>query len=185
MRLIKNLSKTFHKKNSLKPHTIYLLCGYTGCGKSTVASKLQEDGYTLLSFSKEGRILANIDENSVKFSQIIDTIYNRIVGAASNNAVVVDGMATFEIIKRLNKNGYKVIVVYIELEDSIRFQRIAQRESCAIEDAIRHDEIKAVGKLKAGLNDIISNADYVINGNTSMENVYLNIKGIIQRKEGN
>ena len=70
--------------------------------------------------------------------------------------------------------------MYLKADNNIRYERIAQRLSCTIEQAKKENEIKELLKDDVGIDTLIKNTDYVIDGNKSMDEVFEDTKQFME-----
>lgn len=149
----------------MKPQII-IVAGHSGSGKTTLAKAIADIlGYDELGFSYAGRSLSTMKQGSDEFKQIEDYIYNCIVTAISRSeCIVIDGLASKTIYKRLIEDGYTVTIIFLNTPQRDRIARIAEREGCSIIEANKIETSKEKGKSAAGLNYIINKADVVIDG---------------------
>lgn len=158
-----------------------LLVGYTGVGKTTVVSSLEKAGFATLNFSEQGKDMASLSQNSKEFKNVIDEICDKIQETVNNNNfVVVDGLASQLIVDKLKRNGYNILVINLSVNEKVRLHRISKRENLSISDAVIHDKAKEQGKMNAGLQYLIDNADVTINGNLPKQVVLYLVKRVLK-----
>lgn len=164
---------------------IFIITGRTGAGKSTLCQRLEEYfKYPLLSFASMGKKFANsngynrirecylamgLNEFKTKMSQYILNIINKQL--SNSDIVIVDGLYIDDVIGILKEN-YNCKIIYLRTNNSIRYERISQRLSIAIEEAKKENQIKERLKDEVGIDRLIENADYIINGNKSIDQVF-------------
>ena len=152
---------------------ILIIAGHSGSGKSTVAKELHEKtGYELLGFSYAGRELANLKKFESRFPEINDYIYNCIINTVNNEGtVIVDGLASIDVLNNLFKTTYGVRIYYIETPYVERIKRMANRHGCSFDIAEKIEKSKAFGKANAGINDVLEFVDVLLDGNKSVSNL--------------
>ena len=168
---------------------IFIITGRTGAGKSTLCNHLEEYfKVPLLSFATMGKKFANangyerirechlameLNEFKTKISQYILNIINEELVIC--DTIIMDGLYIDDVIKVLKEN-YNCKVVYLKTDDDVRYKRISERLSITIEQAKKENEIKERLKNDVGINWLIENANYVVDGNQSVDEVFENIK---------
>lgn len=174
---------------------IYIITGRTGAGKSTLCQRLEEYfNYPLLSFASMGKKFANenghnrirechlamgLNEFKTKISQHILNIINEQL--TTSDTIIVDGLYIDDVV-RLLKENYNCKMMYLKTDDNIRYERISQRLSITIEQAKKENEIKERLKDEVGIDKLIENADYIINGNKSTDEVFEITKQFIEEQ---
>ncbi len=73
-------------------------------------------------------------------------------------------------------------MIYLKTDDNIRYERISQRLSITIGQAKKENEIKEHLKNEVGIDKLIENADYVIDGNKSEDEVFEATKQFIEEQ---
>lgn len=174
---------------------IFIITGRTGAGKSTLCQKLEEYfSYPLLSFANMGKKFANengynrirechlameLSEFKTKISQYILNIIAEQLN--TSDTVIIDGLYIDDVVSTLKEN-YNCNIMYLNTDDNIRYKRISQRLSITIEQAKKENEIKERLKNEVGIERLIKNADYVINGNKSICEVFEDTKQFIEKQ---
>ncbi len=174
---------------------IFIITGRTGAGKSTLCQRLEKYfNYPLLTFASMGKKFANangynrirechlamgLNEFKTKISQHILNIMNEQLN--TNDIIIVDGLYIDEVVRILKEN-YNCKMIYLKTDDNIRYERISQRLSITIEKAKKENEIKEHLKDDVGIDTLIENADYVINGNKSKDEVFEATKQFIEEQ---
>lgn len=153
--------------------SVLVIAGRSGSGKSTLVRALASAlGCERLGFSYAGRELASAEKESEEFRQIEEYVYNCILSALSRSELLIlDGLASERVYDRLMREGFDVAVVFLDTPESLRIERIAEREGCSLETAAFVERSKAKGKAKSGLDYIIGKADTVIDGRQSAQAV--------------
>ena len=72
-------------------------------------------------------------------------------------------------------------MMYLETDNNIRYERISKRLSITIEQAKKENEIKERLKDEVGIDRLIESADYVIDGNKSINEVFEDAKQFIEQ----
>lgn len=158
-----------------------LLVGYTGVGKTTIVRYLEKTGFATLNFSEQGKDMAFFSQNSKEFKNITNEILYEIQETVNcNKFVIVDGLASQLIEDELKRNGYNILVINLSVNEKVRLRRISKRENLSISDAIIHDKVKEQGKMNAGLQYLIDNADVTINGNLPKQVVLYLVKRVLK-----
>ena len=171
---------------------IFIITGRTGAGKSTLCQKLEEYfNYPLLSFASMGKKFANangynrirechlamgLNEFKTKISQHILNIINEQL--SNSDVVIVDGLYIDDVVRILKEN-YNCKTMYLETDNNIRYERISKRLFITIEQAKKENEIKERLKDEVGIDTLIESADYVIDGNKSINEVFEDAKQFI------
>ncbi len=172
---------------------IFIITGKTGAGKSTLCTKLESYfNYPLLSFKSMATKYANeygfktlrehyssmdFSEYKIKVSEYILNIINEQMNKA--DTVIVDGLYIDDVVKTLEKN-YNCKILYLKADDVIRYERTAKRMCSSMGQAKKEDEIRARSKSKLGINNLIESADYIIDGNKTVEEVFSVTKQYIE-----
>lgn len=172
---------------------IFIITGRTGAGKTTLCKRLEEYfNYPLLTFASMGKKFANangynrirechlameLNEFKIKISQYILNIIDEQL--ENSESVLIDGLYIDDVVKILKEN-YNCKMMYLQTDDNIRYERVAQRLSITIEQAKKENEIKERLKNEVGIEKIIQNADYIIDGNKSMDEVFEDTKQFIK-----
>lgn len=162
------------------PNVINII-GHSGSGKTTLVRKLAEHfHYEELGFSYAGRELALEEAHSCRFNQINEYIYSCITAAVNRSStVIVDGLASIDVVERLEGQGYSILTIYLETSYNERINRISSREFCSAEDALAIEKAKAKGKSAAGLNHVIDRADFTFDATQSTETLFESVVSCI------
>ena len=172
---------------------IFIITGRTGAGKTTLCRRLEEYfNYPLLTFAimgnkfahangynciKECHLTMGTDKFKTEISKhILDTIYKQL---ETCDNIIIEGLYIDDAVSKL-KEYYKCEIIYLKVQDNIRYKRISQRISSTIEQAKKENEIKEYTKDELGIDILIKNADYIINGNKSTEEVFQDTKQYIE-----
>lgn len=164
---------------------IFIITGRTGAGKSTLCEKLEEYfNYPLLSFANMGKKFANtngynrirechlameLNEFKTKMSEYILNIISKQL--SRSDVIIIDGLYIDDVVRTLKEN-YNCKVIYLKTDDVIRYERISQRLSITIEQAKKENEIKERLKDEVGIDTLIENADCIIDGNKTIDEVF-------------
>ena len=150
---------------------IIIVAGRSGSGKSTLAKAMAKRlKCEMIGFSYAGRKLSIIEKESEEYIEIEDYIYQCILSALKRSErIIIDGLASERIFKLLQQDGYNTYVFFLDTPMKERVQRIAIREACTFGEAKKIEEIKAIGKLKAGLEFVIGKAIVKIDGRFNAE----------------
>lgn len=97
-----------------------------------------------------------------------------------NNVIIIDGLYIKSVAEKL-KETYNCKTIYIKTDDISRYERISQKLSITIEQAKKENEIKEQIKNEVGLDSLIENADCIIDGNKSMDEVFEMTKQYIEK----
>lgn len=174
---------------------IFIITGRTGVGKSTLCEKLEQYfHYPLLSFAGMGKSFASnngykrirdchlsmdLNEFKTKISAHIFDIIDKQMNTYNN--VIIDGLYIEDTLKRL-KEKYDCYVVYLRVDDMVRYERISNRLSITLEDAKKENEIKERLKDEVGIDTFIQDADFVIDGSKSVQEVFEIAKKYIKER---
>lgn len=172
---------------------IFIITGRTGAGKTTLCKRLEEYfNYPLLTFASMGKKFANangynrirechlameLNEFKTKISRYILNIIDEQL--ENSEIVLIYGLYIDDVVRILKEN-YNCKMMYLQTDDNIRYERVAQRLSITIEQAKKENEIKERLKNEVGIEKIIQNADYIIDGNKSMDEVFEDTKQFIK-----
>ena len=63
-------------------------------------------------------------------------------------------------------------MMYLKTDNNIRYERISKRLSITIEQAKKENEIKERLKDEVGIDRLIESADYIIDGNQSINEIF-------------
>ncbi len=173
---------------------IYIITGRTGSGKSTLCKRLAKElDLTLLSFANMGKKFANnhgyerIREChlAMELNEFKEKMTNHLLKSIEaslelNDIIMIDGLYIDTVVAKL-KEKYQCFLIYLNTNDTVRYQRISQRLSITIEEAQEENKIKERLKDEVGINELIKNADYEINGDNSPENIYEEVYQIIKK----
>ncbi len=171
---------------------IFVITSRTGAGKSTLCKHLEDYfHYPLLSFAKMGKKFANangynrmrechlgmpLDEFKTKVTQyFLEEINNCL---KDNDVILIDGLYVYEVYKVL-KDKYDLNIIHLKTDDTIRYERISKRLSITIEQVKEEDKIKDRLNTDVGINELIGEAQYVVDGNDTIEEVFNSTKKII------
>lgn len=174
---------------------IFIITGRTGAGKTTLCKKLEADlNYPLLTFASMGKSFANengynkirechLAMGKEEFNPKISEYMLNIIKETFNtyDTIIADGLYMYELIRTLKKH-YNCTVIYLKLEENIRYERIAQRLESTIEEARKENEIKERLKDDAGIVSVIEDADYIIDGRKKEEDVFDTAKKLIKSR---
>lgn len=155
-------------KNLIKMSiNILIIVGHSGSGKSTVAKELHEKtGYELLGFSYAGCELSSLTKFESRFAEINDYIYHCIINSAKKGStVIVDGLASIDILNALFETAYRLRIYYLDTPYMERIERMASRHRCSLETAKQIEKSKAFGKANVGISDVLEFADVFLDGN--------------------
>lgn len=108
---------------------------------------------------------------------ILNTINEQL---SSSDIVIVDGLYIDDVVRVLKEN-YNCKMMYLETDNNIRYERISKRLSITIEQAKKENEIKERLKDEVGIDRLIESADYVIDGNKSINEVFEDVKQFIEQ----
>lgn len=172
---------------------VFIVTGRTGAGKSTLCKKLEDYfSYPLLSFASMGKSFANkngyqrirqchlameLNEFKTQLSSHISNIIDETM--TTHDYIIIDGLYIDEVLKNLNKK-YDCKILYLKLDDNIRYERVSNRLSITLEEAKKENKIKERLKDEVGIHTFIQNADIVIDGNRSIQEVFEIAKKWIQ-----
>lgn len=90
---------------------------------------------------------------------------------SNRDVVIVDGLYIDDVVRVLKEN-YNCKMMYLETDNNIRYERISERLCITIEQAKKENEIKERLKDEVGIDTLIESADYVIDGNKSINEIF-------------
>lgn len=171
---------------------VFIIAGKTGAGKSTISEWINSEfGFPVISFANIGKTFALNHgkkrlrecyltmEKSIFVHSLTNAIKSTIRGAVDKNEVlIIDGLYAYDAIQDLRKTC-KVIVIYIQVNDSARYERISKRLEIGEYSAKKEDQLKEQIKIVLGNNRILEAVDYLIDGNASLDSVKEKIKKIV------
>lgn len=172
---------------------IIIITGKTGAGKSTLCKSLQEYfQFPLLSFANMGKEFANKNgyqrirqcNLDMKLEDFIEGISTHIFDTIDKQLntcdyILVDGLYIAKTVLKL-KEKYECNVIYLQSSDITRYQRIAKRLSITIEHARAENNVKEKLKDDVGIDILIKNSSYTIDGNKSQNEVFNDAKEYIE-----
>ncbi len=152
---------------------IVVIIGRSGSGKTSIAKFLSKTyNCDSLGFSYAGKYIATMKVDSQELKEIDEYILVCIESSVNRSGlVIVEGLASINVLLNLRKDSYNVCIIYIDTEKDERIHRIAKRENCSIERAVLIEYDKDQGKKAIGIDDVIRLADYRINGNMTFSKV--------------
>ena len=172
---------------------IFIVVGRSGAGKSTLCEELEHYfNYPLFSFKSMATKYANengystlrehyssmdFDKYKILVSEYILNVLTEQLN--KNDVVIIDGLYIDTVVEKL-ENNYNCTIIYLQTDDVIRYERIAQRMSMSIEEAKRENELRTKSTTKLGRDVIIEKANYIIDGNKSKDEVFLTAKKYIE-----
>lgn len=106
---------------------------------------------------------------------ILNTINEQL---SNSDVVIVDGLYIYDVV-RVFKENYNCKIMYLETDNNIRYERISKRLSITIEQAKKENEIKERLKNEVEIDRSIESADYVIDGNKCIDEVFEDAKQFI------
>lgn len=172
---------------------LYIITGRTGSGKSTLCKKIAEQfNYTLLSFATMGNKFAkdhgynrirecHLDMDLEEFkNKMSNHLLNSIESELkTSDKIIIDGLYFDTVVYKL-KESYNCTLIYLNTDDEIRYQRVAERLSIPLDQAREENQIKEQLKDDVGIKELIKTSDYEINGNYSIEEVFNSFVEIIK-----
>lgn len=173
---------------------IFIITGRTGAGKSTLCKRLESHfNYPLLTFASMGKKFANANGyNRIRechlamgievfkreiSKHILETISEQLKKCDN---VIIDGLYIDDVVSTLKEN-YNCKMLYLKTDDDIRYERISERLSITIEQAKEENAIKERLKDEVGIEKLIENADYLIDGNKTADEVFEDTKQYIEK----
>ena len=175
---------------------IFIITGRSGAGKTTLCKKLEAVlNYPLLTFASMGKSFANEngynkiiecylamekEEFNTQISEYMLNIMKETLDTC--NTIIIDGLYMYELTKTL-KEDYNCTVIYLKLDENTRYERIAKRRALTMEEAKNENELKEKQKNDAGIDKLIEEADYIIDGRKKEEDVFDTAKKLIKKRE--
>lgn len=173
---------------------IFIITGRTGAGKTTLCKRVEEYfNYPLITFASMGKKFANengynrlrechlamgLEEFKAKISEhILDTISECL---KTYDNIIIDGLYIDDVVRVLKEN-YSCKMMYLKTDDDIRYERIGKRLSITIEKAKEENAIKERLKDEVGIEKLIEDADFIIDGNKEPDEVFENTKQYMER----
>lgn len=167
---------------------IWILVGHSGSGKTTVAEKicsmfnmprlhygsLLDDLAHQKGYPDRGAFYDGVSFRELR--QLYDTyVVERVSDMVGiNSPFLIDGLCSLNAFNRLysNLSDYNIKVIYIEVPESVRIERIKVRDGGVWND-------KELTKAAFGLDELVKLADYTIDGMESSDVVLANAIKII------
>ena len=172
------------------------LTGTIASGKSTIADILKERGFEHHTYSdilrleaKKRKIdptrenLQKLGNQFKKDSKNLGILSRLIIENAKTNNLIADGIRTIDEIKELKKypDSY---VIGINASQELRYRRLASRKRSG--DPLTFEEFKKIDDhenkgITEGqeINKCLKNVDFLINNNTSLEDLKKQLKDIL------
>ena len=175
--------------------TIFAIVGFSGSGKTSLVRLLEKNHsmYTISYRSLLRKFILPIGYDGVQdyFSKVDarcfresldDFALKEILSVIQRTSlpIVVDGLYSSFVYKSLKSSSdIDVKVIYINASSNIRLERLEARVNS--KDGARDEELTRNGfKRVLGIELVIQQADYEINGNNDFEDVYCDLEKIVQ-----
>jgi len=169
---------------------VLCLTGFSECGKSTAGEFLSKSNFYRLKCSKllyekavrevpecvDKSIWSTIKNLEKKFGkqglseQLVHELINRIQGT-EHNYYVVDSVASLPVVNRLRESFGKENVKILALLSSEK----TRLERCRTEGEREQLLLKDAGKELWGLKELITNADYTLDNEVSLDSFISNL----------
>lgn len=173
---------------------VFVVIGRTGAGKTTLCKSLEEQfHFPLLSFASMGKKFANAQgyerirqcHLAMPLEKFKDGIANYMLEVIDkeleeNDVLLLDGVYVDVAIASL-KQKYNCKVIYLKVEENIRYERIAKRLSVSIEQAKEENAIKERLKDDVGIAKLLEEADFVLDGMLSFAEKFQKTKAFIEQ----
>ena len=168
---------------------IIILSGNPGSGKTTIAKRLEEDGITRLSiddFYQNSDRDSNINEwfrDEVFLDQSYKTFKTEILHQIENGSdIIIEtsgvGKRWMEMFAELKKEHPKnLITIYLQIPKEESLKRVADRNQT--DHPIKMDE-ERVNIFFEKSESILHDYDHVIDANRSIDQIYEEIKSLIE-----
>lgn len=184
---------------------IFIIVGHTGAGKTCVAKEISErHDLPVVSFSHCGKSIAqkkglrrirdcwNVMDKEDFSAEMASAIFLDLNKKSKiSNTIIIEGLYSEKVLNVLKKTYSNVIIVYISVSEKVRLERISNRinqsHTLINKDndliAYKENEIKETIKNYLGLQRIIEQADFVINGEDDLIEVIRHTDSIFTIEE--
>ena len=176
---------------------VLAIVGMPGSGKSEVASLLKEKNFPIIRFGDETdrglqeQGLPPTEENERIYRENLRQTYGMEIYAVKalpkihdaltkNNAVVLDGLYSWEEYRYLQKQFPQLEVIAIVAKPQVRYKRLSGRSHRPLSEAEgRQRDIDEIEKLNKG--GPIAIADYIIENNGTTGELKEKIEALLQQ----
>ena len=174
---------------------VFIISGKTGSGKSTISEMLKSQyGFPIVSFVNIGKTFARkhgkehlrdcyktLEPDEFKHSLVNDIKEIIDEPIKDNEVLILDGLYAYDAILNIQKKC-AVVVIYLQVSDSVRYSRISKRLNVDIDSAIKEENLKEEIKKSLGNDLIIDMVDYSVDGNMPVEVVKDEVYKIILKE---
>lgn len=178
---------------------IIMISGYSGSGKSTLIQQLNKKyKFNIIKFGMIHREATKyygypyakdlIKEKGfdVYEKQLLICFRDNIIATVknSNNPIIIDGVFSDKCLKYIKSiDNLDVKNIVLDTKYDVRVHRMMEREKLSYDDVIKHLLLTDNIKKEAGLEYIIKNYDYVIDGNISKKEILKYCESILELLE--
>lgn len=176
-------------------NNLYLICGKSGSGKTTIVNALsREYGYKILQsyttrkprhsrdvdhiYSSVSDYMSAKEKNQIITSTVFDhSYYWSTIHQLENSDLYVIDKAGIETLRNQYRGDRKTVVIYIDVdvENCLKRMKLRGDNNVRIWERIRHD-----GEAFRGIEEI---SDFIVDGDREIKNVVDTISEIISKCE--
>ncbi|MFX0048805.1 MAG: AAA family ATPase, partial [Candidatus Hermodarchaeota archaeon] len=155
-------------------------CGLPGSGKSTVLKAIEDLGVIITMgdiIRKEARErnIEPTDENLGKIAEQLREEFGpeilakkcvELIKSLDSEVIFIDGLRSIAEVK-IFRNSWKFPFIAVTIDDNLRFERLSKRGRPDDPNTLEDLKERDLREIAFGLNEVIGNANYVINNNIS------------------
>ncbi len=180
----------------MKP-IVLILVGLPGCGKTTASIFFKEKNIPVVRMGdftdeilKENN-LSFTAKNEKKIREELRSKYGEDIYAkktvekilplfSKSSLIVIDGMRSGVEYAYFKKHLPEVKLVFLEMEEKLRYQRLMQREDRPLNEMeARERDMSELNRL--GLHTLRKSADFIVNNNGTKEDLFANLEDIFKK----